>query len=212
MKVIVVDYEAGNIKSICGLLRAAAALANVRAEIKATKDPECVANCDKLVLPGVGSYQSCYNKLKLIPNMIDAIVYAARKVEFLGICVGMQLLSSVGFEEDKRLGLGLLPGIVSRLDSAASRIPHMGWNSLIMPMRHYLLTSLPMEAHACKAYFVHSYEYIPLNYSNVLATTIYNKAIVAAVVNNNIVGVQFHPEKSHWFGIRLCANFLSWHS
>lgn len=107
MKVAVVDYGTGNLKSVCAVLRAAAQqLDNIK--INATRDPSVVASCDKLVLPGVGSYLSCYNKLNLVPNMSDAISHAVsvRGVEFLGICVGMQLLASVGFEEDKTLGFG----------------------------------------------------------------------------------------------------------
>ncbi len=107
MKVAVVDYGAGNLKSVCAVLKAAAeGLGSV--EVNATRNPDCVAACDKLVLPGVGSYLSCYNKLGAIPGMVDAIKQAveARQVEFLGICVGMQLLASVGFEEDKTIGFG----------------------------------------------------------------------------------------------------------
>ncbi|AIC63775.1 Imidazole glycerol phosphate synthase subunit HisH 1 [Candidatus Hodgkinia cicadicola] len=207
MKVAVVDYGAGNLKSVCAVLRAAQ-LDNI--EVIATRDPSVIASCDKLVLPGVGSYLSCYNKLNLIPGVINAIRHAVsvRGVEFLGICVGMHLLASVGFEENKTVGFGWLPGIVTRLDNAAARVPHMGWNSLTLLRRHHMLTSLPLEA--CAAYFVHSYEYLPLDYSSVLATATYNKNIVAAVCYRNVVGVQFHPEKSHWVGIHFCRNFLSW--
>ncbi|AUG34119.1 Imidazole glycerol phosphate synthase subunit HisH 1 [Candidatus Hodgkinia cicadicola] len=209
MKVAVVDYGAGNLKSVCGVLRAAAQQLN-DVKIDAAKDPSFVASCDKLVLPGVGSYLSCYNKLNLIPGMVDAIRHAVsvRGVEFLGICVGMQLLASVGFEGDKTVGFGWLPGIVTRLDDTAARVPHIGWNSLTLIRRHHMLTSLPLDA--CAAYFVHSYEYLPLDYSSVLATSTYNKNIVAAVCYRNVVGVQFHPEKSHWVGIHFCRNFLSW--
>ncbi|AUG33929.1 Imidazole glycerol phosphate synthase subunit HisH 1 [Candidatus Hodgkinia cicadicola] len=207
MKVAVVDYGAGNLKSVCGILRAAA---QHDVKIDAAKHPSFVACCDKLVLPGVGSYLSCYNKLNLIPGMVDAIRHAVsvRGVEFLGICVGMQLLASVGFEEDKTVGFGWLPGIVTRLDDTAARVPHVGWNSLTLLRRHHMLTSLPLDA--CAAYFVRSYEYLPLDYSSVLATSTYNKNIVAAVCYRNVVGVQFHPEKSHWVGIHFCRNFLSW--
>ncbi|XXM93385.1 MAG: imidazole glycerol phosphate synthase subunit HisH [Candidatus Hodgkinia cicadicola] len=212
MKVAVVDYEAGNLKSVCGVLKTAAEIANISIEISSTRDPSCVAACDKLVLPGVGSYAGCYNKLEMISGMIEAIKHSVlvRKVEFLGICVGMQLLSSIGFEEDRKLGFGWIPGIITKLDSTVARIPHMGWNNLTVLRKHYLFTSLPLNTCAYKAYFAHSYEYIPLDYSSVLATTVYNKTIVAAVAYRNVVGVQFHPEKSHWLGIRFCKNFLNW--
>ncbi|ATW06015.1 Imidazole glycerol phosphate synthase subunit HisH 1 [Candidatus Hodgkinia cicadicola] len=211
MKVAVVDYGVGNLSAVCGVLKAAAALAQLdNVEINATKDPSFVASCDKLVLPGIGSYLSCYNKLNLIPGMVSAIGHAVsvRGVEFLGICVGMQLLASVGFEGDRTLGFGWLPGIVTRLDNTAAGLPHVGWDSLTLLRRHYMLTSLPLDACACAAYFVHSYEYLPLDYSSVLATC--SKNIVAAVCYRNVVGVQFHPEKSHWVGIHFCRNFLSW--
>ncbi|AUG91593.1 Imidazole glycerol phosphate synthase subunit HisH 1 [Candidatus Hodgkinia cicadicola] len=211
MKVAVVDYGAGNLKSVCGVLRAAAAQLN-NIKINATRDPSVVADCDKLVLPGVGSYSSCYNKLNLISGMSDAIRHAVsvRGAELLGVCVGMHLLASVGFEKDKTLGFGWLPGLVTRLDNSAARLPHIGWNGLTLIKRHHLLTSLPLGACACAAYFAHSYEFLPLDYSSVLATATYNKNIVAAVCYRNVVGVQFHPEKSHWVGIRFCTNFLSW--
>ncbi|XXM90207.1 imidazole glycerol phosphate synthase subunit HisH [Candidatus Hodgkinia cicadicola] len=212
MKVAVVDYEAGNIKSVCGVLRAAARMVNEVVEVCPTRDPEYVARCDKLVLPGVGSYLSCYRKLNLISDMVSAIKHAVvgRGVEFLGICVGMQLLASAGLEEDKKVGFGWLPGIITKLDDTIVRVPHMGWNGLTITKRHCLFASLPLDINSCKAYFVHSYEYIPLDFNNVLATTIYGKTIVAAVLYHNVVGTQFHPEKSHWVGVHFCRNFLCW--
>ncbi|XXN19812.1 MAG: imidazole glycerol phosphate synthase subunit HisH [Candidatus Hodgkinia cicadicola] len=212
MKVAVIDYGAGNIKSVCGILKLAANTLETEVEIFSTNKPECVAYCDKLVLPGVGSCLNCYNKLNSIHSMVSAIKHAVtvRKVEFLGICVGMQLLATVCLEKDKRLGFGWLPGIVTRLNNVSVRIPHMGWNILMLLRNHHLFSSLPLGARACNAYFVHSYEYIPTNYNNVLATTTYNGKIVAAVCYRNVVGVQFHPEKSHWFGVQFCKNFLTW--
>ncbi|ATY93523.1 Imidazole glycerol phosphate synthase subunit HisH 1 [Candidatus Hodgkinia cicadicola] len=211
MKVAVIDYEAGNIKSVCGIFRLAAA-GSSEIEIFSTNKPDRIAYCDKLILPGVGSCLNCYNKLNSIRNMIDAIRYAVtiRKVEFLGICVGMQLLASVCLEDDKKVGFGWLPGVVTKLDSVTARVPHMGWNALKFFKNHHLFSLLPSVDYACKAYFVHSYEYIPTNYDNVLAITMYDKAIVAAACHRNVIGVQFHPEKSHWVGVRFCKNFLSW--
>ncbi|WGS83380.1 MAG: imidazole glycerol phosphate synthase subunit HisH [Candidatus Hodgkinia cicadicola] len=212
MKVAVIDYGAGNIKSVCGVLKAASSAYGISAEIKSTSSSEYVASCDKVVLPGVGSFSNCYNKLASTPGMINAIKHAVvdRKVEFLGVCVGMQLLATVGLEDDKTTGLNWIPGLVARIGDGLVKTPHMGWNYLNIARRHHLFANIPFENKAYRVYFVHSYEYLPISRSDVLATTCYGTEIVAAVARYNIAGVQFHPEKSHGFGVSLCRNFLTW--
>ncbi|WGS83589.1 MAG: imidazole glycerol phosphate synthase subunit HisH [Candidatus Hodgkinia cicadicola] len=204
MKIAVIDYGAGSIKSVCGVLKAT--------EIKSTSSSEYVASYNKVVLPGVGSFSNCHNKLASTPGVINAIKHAVvgRKVELLGVCVGMQLLAAVGLEHDKTTGLNWIPGLVARIGDGLIKTPHMGWNYLNIVKPHHLFANMPFENKAYRVYFVHLHEYLPISRSDVLATTRYGTEIVAAVARYNIAGVQFHPRKSHGFGVSLCRNFLTW--
>jgi glutamine amidotransferase len=151
------------------------------------------------------------NGLKALPGMIEALTQAVRteRKPFLGICVGMQLLATRGVEHGIHDGLGWVPGEVRRIEPGpvALKIPHMGWNELRLARPHPLLAGIETGAHA---YFVHSYHLVPVDPGAVAATTEYGAPLVAAVIQGNIAGTQFHPEKSQEAGLRLIANFLHW--
>jgi glutamine amidotransferase len=170
-----------------------------------------VAKAGRIVLPGVGAFADCMRGLSAIPGLVDALREAVlvRGVPFLGICVGMQLLASVGREFGDQAGLDWIPGEVTRLAprDPALKIPHMGWNELKLVRPHPLFGEIDSGANV---YFVHSYAMAPREPADVLATADYGGAFVAAVGRDNIVGTQFHPEKSQAVGLALLGNFLMW--
>jgi glutamine amidotransferase len=174
-------------------------------------DPEAVAKADRIVLPGVGAFGDCMKGLSAIPGMIEALRenVLKRGVPFLGICVGMQLMASVGHEFGDHAGLDWIPGEVERLVPAdpSLKVPHMGWNELTVSRPHPLLAGIGHGAHA---YFVHSYAMKTKDPVHVLATSEYGGVFTAAVGRDNIAGTQFHPEKSQAVGLTLLGNFLEW--
>jgi glutamine amidotransferase len=206
-KVAIVDCGSGNLRS------AQKALARVAEgdDVAVTADPAVVARADRIVLPGVGAFADCMRGLSGIPGMIDALGNAVlvRGAPFLGICVGMQLLASVGREFGDHAGLDWIAGEVVRLTPSdpALKIPHMGWNELAIAEPHPLFAGIPAGANV---YFVHSYAMRPSDPAHVLAASDYGGAFAAAVGRDNIAGVQFHPEKSQAAGLALLANFLKW--
>ena len=201
-----IDYGSGNLRSAEKALARAGA-----AEIAVTDDPAVVAKAERIVLPGVGAFADCMNGVKSIPGMVEALQDAVLKRgrPFLGICVGMQLLASVGREFGDHAGLGWIDGEVVRLTAsdATLKIPHMGWNELKIERPHPLLAGIETGAHV---YFVHSYEFRAKDEADVLATTDYGGALSAMIARGNIAGTQFHPEKSQAVGLRLLKNFLDW--
>jgi glutamine amidotransferase len=206
-RVALIDYGSGNLRSAeKALTRVAGA-----AEVFVTADPSAVAAAGRIVLPGVGAFGDCMAGLSAIPGMIEALGEAVlhRRAPFLGICVGMQLLASVGREFGDHAGLDWIPGEVVRLTPSdpALKIPHMGWNELTIVHPHPLLAGIGAGANV---YFVHSFCMRPADPSDVLATADYGGAFAAAVGRDNIAGVQFHPEKSQAVGLALLANFLKW--
>jgi len=209
--VALIDYGSGNLRSAEKALARAARERATGHEIVVTNDPATVANAERIVLPGVGAFGDCMNGLSAIAGMIDALRDAVLKrgVPFLGICVGMQLLASVGREFGDHAGLGWIEGEVDRLTPAdpALKIPHMGWNELEIVRPHSLFAGI---APGANVYFVHSYAMRPIDPSHVLATTDYGGAFASAVGRDNIAGVQFHPEKSQAVGLTLLGNFLEW--
>ncbi len=212
MKVAIVDYGSGNLRSAWNAFQRAAREAGIDAEINVTADAAEVARADRVVLPGVGAFRDCRDGLFAVPGMAEAINAAAikRAVPFLGICVGMQLMASIGHEHGDTDGFGWIPGAVKpiRPADAALKIPHMGWNSLSAPMApHPVLAGL---AAGDFVYFVHSYALEAEQAEHVLARVDYGGAVTAMVGRDNIVGTQFHPEKSQAAGLRLIANFLNW--
>lgn len=205
----VIDYGSGNLRSV---EKALARVAKERAPdmtIAVTADPERVAAADRIVLPGVGAFGDCMAGLLAIAGMVPALEAAVlqRGVPFLGICVGMQLLASVGREFGDHEGLGWIAGEVVKLARADLKIPHMGWNDIRVERKHPLFAGI---GEAADVYFVHSFEFKPRDSLDVLASVDYGGPIVAAVARGNIAGVQFHPEKSQAAGLALLANFLAW--
>ncbi len=212
MRTLIVDYGSGNLRSAAKAFERAVVEHGLEAAIAVGADPREVARADRIVLPGVGAFADCMAGLRAVPGLLEALSRAV-KVEgrpFLGICVGMELLATCGFEHGVHQGLGWIAGEVRRIEPAdpTLKVPHMGWNDLA-PLRgdHPLLAGIPAGA---QAYFVHSYHFVPAAPESVLATTDYGGPLVAIVGQDNVAGTQFHPEKSQSAGLRLIANFLRW--
>jgi glutamine amidotransferase len=211
MKVAIIDYGSGNLCSAAKAFERAASDSGIAAEIAVTSDPDAVAVADRIVLPGVGAFADCRRGLAAVPGLEDALEEAviARGRPFLGICVGMQLMAERGLEFEIVEGLGWIAGDVHVIEPSDPelRIPHMGWNELKPRGSHPLLDGLPEGTHT---YYVHSYELRPTRNAELLATTEYGGALTAVVGRDNLVGTQFHPEKSQAAGLRLIGNFLGW--
>jgi glutamine amidotransferase len=173
-----------------------------------------VARADRVVLPGVGAFADCKRGLDAVPGMVDALEEAVRQRgrPFFGICVGMQLMAERGLEYEVKEGLGWIAGEVGRIvpNDATLKIPHMGWNTLNVARPHPLLAGLELGPNGRHAYFVHSYQLKPGNRADLIAEAEYGGAVTAIVGRDNIVGTQFHPEKSQKLGLALIANFLKW--
>ena len=210
-RVALIDYGSGNLRSAEKALARAAQDGATGHEILVTADPDAVGDAERIVLPGVGAFADCMNGVTSIVGMRDALEHAVlqRSVPFLGICVGMQLLATVGREFGETPGLGWIDGEVVRLTPSdpSFKIPHMGWNDLTMRRAHPLFTGIETGAHA---YFVHSFAFHAEDDEAVVATTDYGGTVTAAVARDNIAGTQFHPEKSQAVGLRFLQNFLMW--
>jgi glutamine amidotransferase len=211
MKVAIIDYGSGNLRSAAKAFERAAAEKNISADIRVVSDAAEVARADRVVLPGVGAFADCMRGLGALPGMVPAMEKTVREQgrPFLGICIGMQLLATQGFEHGTHAGLGWIPGAVEALRPAdpALKIPHMGWNALEFRASHPLLAGIAPGAHA---YFVHSYAMTCRDPTDVVATADYGGPVAALVARANMAGTQFHPEKSQASGLRLIANFLAW--
>ena len=210
--VAVIDYGSGNLRSAAKALERVAAEAAMTAEIAVTGEAERVRRADAVVLPGVGAFGDCRRGLAAVPGMVEALREAviARGRPFLGICVGMQLMATRGLEHGSHPGLDWIPGDVVALAPADPTypVPHMGWNDLRrLEAAHPVLDGLATGDHA---YFVHGYQLLPSDRSQVLAEVDYGGAITAVVGRDNLIGTQFHPEKSQATGLRLLGNFLTW--
>lgn len=208
--IALVDYGAGNLHSVHNALKAAGATS-----VKVTADPAVVRAADRIVLPGVGSFGACAKGLRAIGGMVDALDERVRGggVPFLGICVGMQLLATRGLEHGVTKGLDWISGEVRKIEVTDPRIkvPHMGWNDVALTPHvksgHERHSSLLEEG---EAYFLHSYHFAPDEGHDIAAMTDHGGGLVAAVARDNIVGVQFHPEKSQAYGLELLGRFLEW--
>ncbi len=214
MTVAIVDYGSGNLHSAAKAFERAAQEGGLRERILVTSDPDAVRKAARIVLPGVGAFKDCHDGLKGVPGMWETLAeeVRGRGKPFLGICVGMQLMATRGLEHDITEGFGWIPGDVKRIEPGDPdiKIPHMGWNTL-EPMRpHALFAGIPLAADGLHAYFVHSYQLMPDDPENVLALTTHGGPITAAVGRDNMVGTQFHPEKSQALGLKLIGNFLRW--
>jgi len=214
MSVAIVDYGSGNLHSAAKAFERAARESGHDQPIRVTSDPAQVARADRVVLPGVGAFADCRRGLDAIPGMIDALEASVRKQgkPFFGICVGMQLMAERGREYQVTPGLGWIAGEVDRItpNDPNLKIPHMGWNTLNMLKAHPLLEDIPLGPDGLHAYFVHSYELKTEQRSDLVAQADYGGPLTAIVGRDNMVGTQFHPEKSQRLGLKLIANFLKW--
>jgi glutamine amidotransferase len=200
-----IDYGAGNLHSVANALKAAGA-----DNVHVTAEPDVVRAADRIVLPGVGSFKACAEGLRAIPHLIEAMAERVHVggAPFLGICVGMQLLATRGLEHGVTPGLDWIEGEVRLMERTdpAIKVPHMGWNDVALGL-HDPASRL---IEGGEAYFLHSYHFVPDEGADVAAMTDHGGGLVAAVARDNIVGVQFHPEKSQAYGLALLARFLEW--
>ncbi|MFN4163304.1 MAG: imidazole glycerol phosphate synthase subunit HisH [Ferrovibrio sp.] len=212
MKLSLIDYGSGNLRSAAKAIQRAADENSIALDLAVTADTKTVTTADAIVLPGVGAFADCYRGLSSLPGMIETLNEQVIKggKPFLGICVGMQLMATVGREHGEHKGLGWIDGAVELLRPAdpALKVPHMGWNQLrLLQPQHPVFAGIKTGDHA---YFVHSYHLRPNDPAVVLADADYGGAVVAAIGRANMVGTQFHPEKSQATGLHLLANFLRW--
>ena len=214
MSVAIVDYGSGNLHSAAKAFERAARDIGAPMPIEVTSDPAKVARAERVVLPGVGAFADCRRGLDDIPGMVEALNSAVRQKgrPFFGICVGMQLMAERGREYQVTPGLGWIAGEVDRIapSDPALKIPHMGWNTLNMLRPHPLLADIPLGPDGLHAYFVHSYELKTAHRAELVAQADYGGPLTAIVGRDNMVGTQFHPEKSQRLGLQLIANFLKW--
>lgn len=207
---VLIDYDSGNLHSAAKAFERMAAETG-SGEVRVTSRPEDVARADRIVLPGDGAFPACRAALDRFTGLFEAIDEAVtrRARPFLGICVGMQMLATRGLEYRETPGFGWIAGDVVRIEpsDSALKVPHMGWNDLIIERPHPVLDGIETGQHA---YFVHSYHFRVSNPAERLAHCDYGGDITAIVGRDTIVGVQFHPEKSQAAGLRLIANFLTW--
>ena len=216
MKLGIIDYGSGNLHSVQhALVHAAADLKGI-SSIERITTADALTRCDQIVLPGVGHFADCRNGLMAVDGMVDVLhdAVTVRGLPFLGICVGMQLLADEGYEGQVTEGFGWIAGCVrplcrsSQPDGAPElKIPHMGWNTLRKKIEHPVLAGLD---NAAQAYFVHSYFFETASPNMVIATTDYGTDIPAVVGRDNILGTQFHPEKSQQVGQQILRQFLLW--
>lgn len=212
-QVVVIDYGSGNLRSVEKALVRAVSDAGLSNSIIVSSDPEALLAAERIVLPGVGAFADCMRGLAGIPGMTGALKEAvlARGKPFLGICVGMQLMADAGHEHGSCTGLGWIGGEVVRLasDGPGIKVPHMGWNELNILSDHPVLRQLKTHPRS-HAYFVHSFQFACRSASHVLAMTEHGGAVTAAVGRDNMIGTQFHPEKSQAAGLKLLESFVRW--
>jgi glutamine amidotransferase len=214
MRVAIVDYGSGNLRSAAKAFERAAREAGIAAAIAVTDSADTVRMADRVVLPGVGAFADCRKGLAAVDGMIEALEEAVRKRgrPFLGICVGMQLMAARGLEKTVTTGLGWIGGEVRRMTPSDPllKIPQIGWNTIHAKHDHPLLAGIPTGAEGWHAYFVHSYHLVASDPADVVAVTDYGGPVTAMVASGNLAGTQFHPEKSQALGLALITNFLRW--
>ena len=207
MNVTIVDYNSGNISSVINSFKE---VAKDKVNIEVTSDLTKIKSSDKVVLPGQGSFKSCVDALNSISGLIDTLNEFAinHKKPLLGICVGLQMFADTGYEEIETKGLGWIPGKVSKLDNKNGKykLPHIGWNEINIIKDSKIFQGIENNSHM---YFVHNYEFIPVDKNVISATTDYSSNIVCSVEKENIFGTQFHPEKSDKMGLQIIRNFIS---
>jgi len=212
--VAIVDYGSGNLRSAEKAFARAARETGLAANIMVTSDADTVRRADRIVLPGVGAFGDCINGLSAIDGMIDALTKAVitQGRPFFGICVGMHLMAEKGYEHGVHNGLGWLASSVKPMEpiDKTLKIPHMGWNTIELTeagCRHPVAQVLTADDHA---YFVHSYQMVLEQSQALLGTTDHGGSITAIVGQDNMIGTQFHPEKSQTVGLKLISAFLEW--
>ena len=207
MNVTIVDYQSGNISSV---INSFTEVAKGKVNLEITSDIKKIKFSDKIVLPGQGSFKSCVDSLNSINGLIDTLTEFAiiNKRPLLGICVGLQMFGDVGYEEAETKGLSWIPGKVSKIDNQNGKfkLPHIGWNEIEIQKESKIFKDIKNKSHM---YFVHSYEFIPEDKSVISATTDYSSKIVCAVEKENLIGTQFHPEKSDKTGLKIVENFIN---
>jgi glutamine amidotransferase len=214
MRVAIIDCGSGNLRSATKAFQRAAREAGIAAEIDLTADAGRVRGADRIVLPGVGAYADCRAGLAALEGMDEAIeeVAVVKGRPFLGICVGMQLMSERGLEKTVTRGFGWISGDVKEITPVdpTLKIPQIGWNTIHVKHPHPLFDGIPTGDGGLHAYFVHSYHLDATDPEQMLAVTDYGGPVTAAVARDNLAGTQFHPEKSQALGLALIANFLRW--
>ena len=207
MKVTIVDYNSGNISSVINSFKE---VAKDKVNIEVTSDLKKIKSCDKIVLPGQGSFKSCVDALNNINGLVDTLneFVITNKKPLLGICVGLQMFADIGYEETETKGLGWIPGKVSKIDNQGGKfkLPHIGWNEINIMKNSKFFEGIENNSHM---YFVHSYEFVPKDKSVISATTDYSTNVICAVEKENIFGTQFHPEKSDKIGLKIIDNFIN---
>ena len=207
MNVTIVDYNSGNISSVINSFKE---VANDKVNINVTSDLKSIKSSDKVVLPGQGSFKSCVDALNNINGLVDTLNEFAitNKKPLLGICVGLQMFADIGYEETKTKGLGWISGKVSKIDNQNGKfkLPHIGWNQLNIIKDSKIFENIENKSHM---YFVHSYEFLPVDKNVISATTDYSSNIVCSIEKENIFGTQFHPEKSDKMGFKIINNFIN---
>jgi glutamine amidotransferase len=201
LRIAVVDYGMGNLRSVSKAIERVAP----EAEVRVSARPELILSADRVVVPGQGAMGDCMRQLAE-SGARDAVIESARSKPFLGICIGLQMLFERG-EEGDTAGLGLLAGEVPRFRLAGLKIPHMGWNEVAQSRPHPLWSAIPDGS---RFYFVHSYYPAPRDAGLTAATTVYGRPFTCAIARDNIFAVQFHPEKSQSAGLQLLSNFVRW--
>ncbi len=210
MLTAIIDYESGNLHSAEKAFQRMARELDA-GEVVVTSDADVVARADRLVLPGDGAFPACATELRGHKGIYDAMVEAVEQKgrPFLGICVGMQLMASKGHEYRETDGLDWIAGDVVRIEPSnhALKVPHMGWNDLVLESRHSVFEGVKSGDHA---YFVHSYHFRVTDPAQRLAYVDYGQEVTAVIGRDTMVGMQFHPEKSQDVGLRMIGNFLTW--
>ena len=206
MNITIVDYSSGNISSVINSFKE---VAKDKVNIEVTSELNKIKLSDKVVLPGQGSFKSCVGALKKIKGLEDTLNEFAinNKKPLLGICVGLQMFADIGYEETETKGLGWISGNVSKINNQNGnyKLPHIGWNQINILKDSKIFKDIENNSHM---YFVHSYEFVPIDKKVVSATTDYSSNIVCSIEKENIFGTQFHPEKSDKLGLKIINNFI----
>ena len=214
MKTAIIDYGSGNLHSAAKAFERALRDNEIDGKIVVTDNPQIVTQCDRIVLPGVGAFADCRKGLDSVDGMMEALeeVVINRARPFLGICVGTQLMAARGLEKSVTQGFNWIGGEVKEIepDDDNLKIPQIGWNTINVINEHELLKGIQTGPDGRHAYFVHSYHLVADNRSHIIAECDYGGAVTAIVGRDNIIGTQFHPEKSQKLGLALIANFLRW--